>query len=52
VSDLNNTECIWNLSNISSAIRDWLNQTIQSNLGIDVEMVIAGIAVIGLFAQH
>ena len=41
---------MWNLSNISSGIHDWLNQTFNPTWALIIEMVIAGIAVIGLFA--
>ena len=41
---------MWSLSNISSAIHDWLNQTFNPTWAMIIEMVIAGIAVIGLFA--
>lgn len=41
---------MWNLSDISTAIHDWLNQTFNPTWALIIEMVIAGIAVIGLFA--
>ena len=41
---------MWSLSKISSAIHNWLTQTFNPTWAMIIEMVIAGIAVIGLFA--
>jgi NADH-quinone oxidoreductase subunit H len=41
---------MWSLSKISNIIDQWLNQTFNPTLALIAEMVIAGIAVIGLFA--
>jgi NADH-quinone oxidoreductase subunit H len=41
---------MWSLSNISTAIHDWLNQTFNPTWAMVIEMVIAGVCVIGLFA--
>jgi len=41
---------MWSLSNISSAIHDWLNQQFNSTWALIMEMVIAGVCVISLFA--
>ncbi len=41
---------MWSLSNISSAIHNWLNATFNPTLALIFEMVIAGVAVISLFA--
>lgn len=41
---------MWSLSNISTSIHDWLKQTFNPTWAMIMEMVIAGIAVIGLFA--
>ena len=41
---------MWSLSNIAGAIHDWLNQTFNPTWVMIIEMVIAGVAVIGLFA--
>ena len=41
---------MWSLSNISTAIHDWLNQTFNPTWAMIIEMVIAGVCVIGLFA--
>ncbi|MFM6924792.1 MAG: complex I subunit 1/NuoH family protein, partial [Ferruginibacter sp.] len=41
---------MWSLSNIAGAIHDWLSATFNSTWTMIIEMVIAGIAVIGLFA--
>ena len=41
---------MWSLTDISSAIHNWLNQTFNPTWALIIEMVIAGIAVIGLFA--
>lgn len=41
---------MWSLTNISTGIHDWLNQTFSATWALIFEMVIAGIAVIGLFA--
>ncbi|MBC7874071.1 MAG: NADH-quinone oxidoreductase subunit H, partial [Ferruginibacter sp.] len=41
---------MWSLSNISSSIHDWLNQTFNPTWALVMEMAIAAIAVISLFA--
>ncbi|MBL0054749.1 MAG: NADH-quinone oxidoreductase subunit NuoH [Chitinophagaceae bacterium] len=41
---------MWSLSYIANALHDWLYQTFSPTLALIIEMVIAGIAVIGLFA--
>jgi len=41
---------MWSLSNISGAIDQWLNTHLGSTWALVVEMVIVGVAVIGLFA--
>lgn len=41
---------MWSLSNIATAIHDWLSATFSSTWVMIIEMVIAGVAVIGLFA--
>ena len=41
---------MWSLNKISTFIHEWLNQTFNPTWVMIVEMVIAGIAVIGLFA--
>ena len=41
---------MWSFSNIASFIHEWLNQTFNSTLATIIEMVIAGVCVIGLFA--
>jgi NADH-quinone oxidoreductase subunit H len=41
---------MWSFSNIASFIHEWLNQTFNSTLATIIEMVIAGVSVIGLFA--
>ena len=41
---------MWSLSNISSAIHNWLNQQFSPTWALIFEMVIAGVCVIGLFA--
>jgi NADH-quinone oxidoreductase subunit H len=41
---------MWSLSNISGEVHNWLNQTFSPTWVLIIEMVIAGIAVIGLFA--
>lgn len=41
---------MWSLSNISSAIHNWLNQQFSPTWALVFEMVIAGVCVIGLFA--
>src|SRR5678809_537210 len=42
---------MWSLSNITNNIQNWLNQTFSPTWSLIFEMVIAGIAVIGLFAM-
>ena len=41
---------MWSLTNISTAIHNWLNQTFNPTWALIMEMIIAGIAVISLFA--
>src|SRR6478736_10419277 len=41
---------MWSLTNITSIIQTWLNQTFNPTWALIFEMVIAGIAVISLFA--
>jgi NADH-quinone oxidoreductase subunit H len=41
---------MWSFSNIADFIHQWLNQTFNPTLATIIEMVIAGICVIGLFA--
>ena len=41
---------MWSISNIASFIHDWLYKTFSPTLALTAEMVIAGIAVISLFA--
>lgn len=41
---------MWSISNIAQFIHDWLYKTFNPTLALTFEMVIAGIAVIGLFA--
>jgi NADH-quinone oxidoreductase subunit H len=41
---------MWSLTDISGAMHNWLNQTFNPTWALIMEMVIAGIAVIGLFA--
>ena len=41
---------MWSFSKIADLIHNWLYQTFNSTLALTFEMVIAGIAVIGLFA--
>jgi NADH-quinone oxidoreductase subunit H len=42
---------MWSLSNIATSIDRWLNETFNPTLALIIEMVIAGVAVIGLFAM-
>jgi NADH-quinone oxidoreductase subunit H len=42
---------MWSLSNIATSIDQWLNETFNPTLALIMEMVIAGVAVIGLFAM-
>jgi len=41
---------MWSFSKIANFIHQWLNQTFNSTLATIIEMVIAGVCVIGLFA--
>ncbi len=41
---------MWSLSNISSSIHDWLNNSFSPTWVMIIEMLIAGVCVIGLFA--
>ncbi len=41
---------MWSISNIANNIHHWLNETFNATLATIIEMVIAGVAVIGLFA--
>jgi len=42
---------MWSLSNITNNIQNWLNQSFNPTWALVLEMVIAGIAVISLFAM-
>src|SRR5688572_20368998 len=42
---------MWSLSNIATNIDQWLNETFNPTLALIIEMLIAGVAVIGLFAM-
>lgn len=42
---------MWSLSNIATSIDQWLNDTFNPTLALILEMLIAGVAVIGLFAM-
>ena len=41
---------MWNFSNIAGSIQNWLNQTFSPTWSLIMQMLIAGIAVISLFA--
>ncbi len=41
---------MWSFSHIADEINEWLNKTFNPTLALTIEMVIAGVAVIGLFA--
>ena len=41
---------MWSFSKIATVIHQWLNETFNSTLATIIEMVIAGVCVIGLFA--
>ncbi len=41
---------MWSLSNIANNIHNWLNEQFSATWALIFEMVIAGVAVIGLFA--
>ena len=41
---------LWSISNITDIIHQWLNEHLPPTWALVVEMVIAGVAVIGLFA--
>ncbi|MBL7694235.1 MAG: NADH-quinone oxidoreductase subunit NuoH [Ferruginibacter sp.] len=41
---------MWSLSNIANSIHNWLNEQFSATWALIFEMVIAGVAVIGLFA--
>ncbi len=41
---------MWSFSNIANQIHEWLSTHFNSTLTLTIEMVIAGVAVIGLFA--
>lgn len=41
---------MWSLSEIAHTIHEWLNSTFNATLATVIEMVVAGVAVIGLFA--
>lgn len=41
---------MWSLSNIANQIHEWLSATFNPTMTMIIEMVIAGVAVIGLFA--
>jgi len=42
---------MWSLSSIATNIDQWLNETFSPTLALIIEMLIAGVAVIGLFAM-
>jgi NADH-quinone oxidoreductase subunit H len=41
---------MWSLSNIANQIHEWLSATFNPTMTLIIEMVVAGVAVIGLFA--
>ena len=41
---------MWSIADISKSIDNWLHQTFNPTMALIIEMVIAGVAVIGLFA--
>ncbi|MGE5108233.1 MAG: NADH-quinone oxidoreductase subunit NuoH [Sphingobacteriales bacterium] len=41
---------MWSFSKIANVIHQWLNETFNSTLATIIEMIIAGVCVIGLFA--
>ncbi len=41
---------MWSFSNIANGLHDWLNNNFNPTMTLIIEMVIAGVAVIGLFA--
>lgn len=41
---------MWSFSNIANNLHDWLNSNFNPTMALIIEMVIAGVAVIGLFA--
>ena len=41
---------MWSFSHIANEIHEWLSKTFNPTLTLIIEMVIAGVAVIGLFA--
>jgi NADH-quinone oxidoreductase subunit H len=41
---------MWSLSNIAKEIHEWLSATFNPTMTLIIEMVVAGVAVIGLFA--
>jgi len=41
---------MWSFSNIANGLHEWLSKTFNPTLTLIIEMVIAGVAVIGLFA--
>lgn len=41
---------MWSLSKIASSIHEWLNSTFDPTISLVIEMVIAGVSIIGLFA--
>ncbi len=48
--DIHDLIFMWSLSNITDTIHNWLNETFNSTWALIIEMVIAGICVISLFA--
>src|SRR6476660_1727713 len=42
---------MWSLSNITGNLQNWLNERFSPTWALIFEMVIAGVAVIGLFAM-
>ena len=43
-------QIMWSFSNIANNLHDWLSKTFNPTMTLIIEMVIAGVAVIGLFA--
>ncbi len=41
---------MWSLSKIASSLHGWLNSTFDPTISLIIEMVIAGVSIIGLFA--
>ncbi len=45
------TKKMWSFSNIANNLHEWLSKTFNPTMTLIIEMVIAGVAVIGLFAS-